>query len=189
MRPIHFVRVGVLGHVGRFVGIDQTIHPRGRRVICRTRRGTEVGEVLSSSVSENRYESADGSLLRAVTVEDDLVLTRMDKNRDAAYHACVGLLSERNINATLMDVEHLFDGEALFFYFLGEVTPQIEEITQSLAATYEAKVQFRQFADAVERGCGADCGTDSAEGCGTGCSNCAIADACKSNDGSSTEAN
>ena len=78
-----------------------------------------------------------------------------------------------------MDVEHLFDGASLYFYFLGEVTSQIEAITRELADAYDSKVQFRQFADAVERGCGPDCGTEAAEGCGTGCSSCAIASACQ----------
>ena len=139
----------------------------------------EVGEVLSFSEAESPSAEHDGKLLRAVTVEDDLLIARLEKNREAAYEACVDLLEQRQLEATLMDVEHLFDGDSLYFYFLGQVTPEIESITQQLANTYDAKVQFREFADAVERGCGPDCGTESAAGCGTGCSTCAIASACK----------
>ena len=71
---------------------------------------------------------------------------------------------------------------SVFTFFLGEVSPQIEILTRELAEAYESKVQFRQFTDAVERGCGPDCGTDAAAGCGTsgGCSTCAIASACGS---------
>ena len=146
----------------------------------RTRRGLEVGEVLSSDNRDNVVEPPDGQLLRAVTVEDDLLLHRLEKNRENAYAACVELLEQRQIEATLMDVEHLFDGSSLYFYFLGNVTSEIESVTRELAETYEAKVQFREFTDAVERGCGPDCGTETAEGCGTGCSSCAVASACKS---------
>lgn len=176
MPATHFVRVGILGHVGRFTAADHQLFDHGRRVICRTARGLEIGEVLSHSENQG---GADGTLLRLVTPEDDLLLARQEKHKEEAFQACVDLLGKRQIPATLMDVEHLFDGASLYFYFLGEVTSQIEAITRELADAYDSKVQFRQFADAVERGCGPDCGTEAAEGCGTGCSSCAIASACQ----------
>jgi cell fate regulator YaaT (PSP1 superfamily) len=179
MVPAHFVRIGVLGHVGRFVAADRTIYAAGKRVICRTRRGLEIGEVMRGRPTSTFTSESDGSLLRAVTVEDDLLVARLEKNRNQAYEACVSLLQVQGLNATLMDVEQLFDGSSLYFYFLGEVTPEIEKITQQLAETYETKVQFREFVDAVERGCGPDCGTEDAAGCGSSCSSCSIASACK----------
>ena len=177
---IHYVRVGVLGHIGRFRAIDGQIHPRGRRVICRTQRGLELGEVLKPAGSDQNPLNTDGSLLRAVTVEDDLLIARIERNRTEAYEECVRRLESEHVEASLVDVEHLFDGQSIYFYFLGKVTPQIESVTADLAEAYETKVQFREFTDAVERGCGPDCGTESAEGCGTGgCSSCAVATACK----------
>ena len=82
-----------------------------------------------------------------------------------------------------MDVEHLFDGQSLYFYFLGEVTPELDAITGELAEIYETKVQFRKFAETLVKGCGPDCGTEDAagNGCGTGgCATCAAASACHS---------
>ena len=75
---IHYVRIGVLGHVGRFSASDGVIHPRGRRVICRTRRGLELGEVLNPATREEQHSALDGNLVRAVTVEDDLLIARME---------------------------------------------------------------------------------------------------------------
>src|SRR4051794_28895219 len=43
----HLVRVGVLGHVGRFTSVDATRFPRGARVVVRTSRGLELGEILA----------------------------------------------------------------------------------------------------------------------------------------------
>jgi hypothetical protein len=89
-------------------------------------------------------------------------------------------LKDRALDAVLIDVEHLFDGQSIYFYFLGEVTPEIEAVTGELAETYETKVRFREFVDAVERGCGPNCGTAEAAGCGpTGCGSCAVASACR----------
>jgi hypothetical protein len=139
-----------------------------------------VGEVLAAVTSPETFDS-DGALLRAVTVEDDLLLARLAQKKDAAYRACVDLLRTHHLSATLMDVEHLFDGRSIYFYFLGEVTPEIEAITNDLAATYDATIQFQQFANLLTEGCGPGCGTEAAtgSGCGTGgCSTCSVATAC-----------
>ena len=78
-----------------------------------------------------------------------------------------------------MDVEHLFDGQSLFFYFLGEIDSEVTVLTESLAEAYEAKVQFRQFTESVTAGCGPDCGTEQAAGCAsTGCSSCSLSSGC-----------
>ncbi len=81
-----------------------------------------------------------------------------------------------------MDVEHLFDGQSLYFYFLGEITSELEELTNDLAGVYETKVQFRQFVETLTDGCGPGCGTEEAagQGCATGeCTSCAVAQACR----------
>lgn len=176
----HFVRIGVLGRVGRFSAVDSALYPRGARVVCRTARGLEVGEVLSTGDSQHSSQS-DGKLLRGMTVEDELLWDRIERNRDTAFEACRRLLDEHGIKQVLMDVEHLFDGQSVYFYFLGEPPANIDELSQTLTDTYEAKVQFRKFTETVTEGCGPGCGTDEAagNGCGTsGCSTCAIASAC-----------
>ncbi len=175
----HFVRFGVLGHVGRFAAEAAERFPRGTRVVCRTRRGLEVGEVLSPLDMAARDE-LHGTLLRRITIEDDLLLARLDRNRSEAFTACESRLRERGIPAVLVDVEHLFDGQSLYFYFLGGESPEITELTSELAEAYEAKAQFRKFTDTLAQGCGPGCGTAEAEnGCGTGaCSTCAVLSAC-----------
>src|SRR5688572_1481848 len=114
----HLVRVGALGRVGRFTSVDAVRYPRGSRVICRTSRGLEVGEVLAPAGDDGNLTTSDGSLLRGMTPEDHLLLARLDKHKDDAYSACQTLLAERQVSAVLMDVEHLFDGRSLYFYFL-----------------------------------------------------------------------
>ena len=42
----HLVRVGALGHVGRFTAVDAVRYPRDSRVVVRTGRGLELGEVF-----------------------------------------------------------------------------------------------------------------------------------------------
>lgn len=181
MPVIHYVRVGILGHIGRFASATQGPIARGHRVICQTSRGLEVGQVLRPDAADPRDSSVDGSLLRRVTVDDDLVLERLERHRSEAYAACVDRLHKRGLNATLVDVEHLFDGKSLYFYFLGDITPEIERLTDELAEIYAARIQFRRFSAALTEGCGAGCGTAAATGCASsGCSHCSLAAACRS---------
>ena len=77
-------------------------------------------------------------------------------------------------------LDEMFDGRTIWFHFLGEVTPEIEQLTAELAQLYEAKVKFRQFTDALVNGCGPNCGTEAAEGGCDSCTTCAVSGACGS---------
>ncbi len=181
MSYFHLVRVGAMGQIGRFASVDAHRFPRRSRVILRTRRGLEIGDVLAPPDDRNDGEAfADGDLLRGVTIQDELLQTRLEKNRQEAYAACSELLAQSGSQAVLVDVEHLFDGQGLFFYFLGEISPELESLTQRLAETYEAKVQFRKFTETLIEGCGPGCGTEEAKGQGgcDSCTSCAVAAAC-----------
>lgn len=175
----HFVRVGVLGQVGRFAAEGGGRFARGNRVVLRTVRGLEVGEILAPA--EEAQTEVDGALLRRITLEDDLILARLEKNKNEALLRCEEALRERGLDVVLIDVEHLFDGKSLFFYFLGDTSPELDAITEELAAAYDSEVQFQKFSDALSIGCGPGCGTAEAEGsgCGSGgCSTCSLASAC-----------
>jgi cell fate regulator YaaT (PSP1 superfamily) len=178
MPRLHLVRVGALGNVGRFHAADATQYPRGSRVVLRTARGLEVGDVLAPPSQLGEGKGPDGTILRGLTVEDDLLLARLAKNRNAAYEACQARIEALRLPVMLMDVEHLFDGQTLVFYFLGQQPPELESLTAELADAYDSQVQFRAFVASALEGCGPGCGTDEAAGCGSCGTGCAIAGAC-----------
>jgi cell fate regulator YaaT (PSP1 superfamily) len=189
MSRYHLIRVGAMGQVGRFAAVDAVCYPRHSRVIVRTRRGLEIGDVLAppddrsdagDEVHDDGSAFADGDLLRGMTIEDELLSARLESNRQEAYEACARLLADHRVRAVLVDVEHLFDGQGLFFYFLGDVPPEVESFTGRLAETYEANVQFRKFTETLIEGCGPGCGTEEAKGQGgcDSCTSCAVASAC-----------
>ena len=169
----HLLKVGLLGAVGRFHSPNRQQYPRNCEVICRTERGLEVATVMCSL--EEDSGPPDGELLRPVTPDDRLIIERLNRFRDRAFHACKSRLAELGQTATLVDVEHLFDGESLYFYFLGPVDEAVHELTHELAETYERKVRFRKFAETLATGCGPGCGTTASK-CGSsgGCSGCAL---------------
>jgi cell fate regulator YaaT (PSP1 superfamily) len=178
----HLIRYGTLGHVGRFAAVDAVRYPRRARVVVRSPRGLEVGEVLAGPEGDvlGPGESS-GQILRRMTVQDDLLEARLQRRRHEAFTACERMLGDAGVDAALVDVEHLFDGQGLFFYFLGDPPPAATEITGRLAETYEAAVEFRKFAETLTEGCGPGCGTEAAKGQGgcDSCTSCAVAAACK----------
>ncbi len=184
MARFFLVRVGAMGNVGRFYAADDGVrYPRSARVVVRTARGLEQGEVLSDA-AEVPLHLADGKLLRRMTVSDEMLQARLQKHRERAYQACAARIAELHLPVVLMDVEQLLDGRNLVFYFLGDPAPELDQITSELADLYDTQVQFRQFAETLAQGCGPGCGTEAAEGagCGSGCgAGCGVAGACGTN--------
>ncbi|MEN1681065.1 MAG: PSP1 C-terminal domain-containing protein [Planctomycetota bacterium] len=183
---MHLVRVGVHGQIGRFRTPDGARHPRAARVVVRTARGLEIGEVLGQSQGgqsqgHSAGSEADGELLRAMTPQDELLAQRLANRAGEAYQACASLLEERGVAAVLTDTELLFDGRGLYFHFLGDPPPEAEQLTAELAEAYEATAEIGRFAQTLEEGCGPGCGTEEAKGQGScdSCVSCALADACK----------
>jgi len=179
----HLIKIGLMGVVGTFDAADFRIYTRDQRVICRTDRGLEVGIVIC----DVDQPATAGDVLRVTGSEDELILDRLERFRDRAYNACNDLLIQRGLSATLVDVEHLFDGESVFFYFLGAIDPRVESLTNELAETYDRKVKFRKFAETLAQGCGPDCGTKES-GCSSGgCGSCALSGGCGSKTDTATQ--
>src|SRR5262245_33995869 len=116
--PNHLVRVGAFAQVGRFTPADAAVFPRGARVIVRTARGLEIGTVLASEAVEGPLLPTNGVLLRGMTIDDELLAARLERNKHQALEACQQKLNERGEGATLIDGETLFDGRGVYFYFL-----------------------------------------------------------------------
>src|SRR5580704_8120144 len=143
----HLVRVGRLGQIGSFTAVDRTCYPRRARVIVRSERGLEVGEVLASpgpigGASMGDPSITGGSILRGMTEADELLALRLERNRQSALAACTARLAVLRLPVALVDVEHSFDGRTLRFYFLGETTAEVEAVVAELAELYEAEVQI-----------------------------------------------
>lgn len=175
----YLVRVGPMGRLGHYRSSGREAYPRLARVLVRSSRGLQVGQVLVPVHGAEPWP-CEGTLLRRLTVEDELLLVRLEQRRHEAFVACVRRLQQLGTRATLLDVELLFDGSALCFYFLGEPPSELEEHLAELAAAYDAQAQIERFAQTLLAGCGPHCGTESAGGCGEACSACAVAAACAS---------
>lgn len=204
----YHVRVGSMGELWHCATADDSEYRRGERVICRTPRGLEIGTVTApggarsttpesldtgpqvvpsagEESSDNPDSSRllrhlDGKILRRTTTEDELLDARLLRYKARAVESCRRDMRQRGLDATLIDVDHLFDGRTLIFYFLGPISDELQGLTDSLSARYEQRVRSKHFAKLLAEGCGPGCGTDAKGGCGTsgGCAVCLAASVC-----------
>ncbi|MEZ6090946.1 MAG: hypothetical protein R3C05_23580 [Pirellulaceae bacterium] len=172
----YLVRLGVWGEISEHRSVDAVRYQRCDRVICKTARGLEIGEV----VCPTEAEAVPGTILRRMTSEDEMLQRRLERYKAKAVQQCRQRLADAGIGTMLLEVEQLFDGRTLLFHFLGDIDPQVEAITEELADAYEQQVRSRHFAKLLSEGCGPECGTKEGGGCSGGCAVCVVAAACQS---------
>lgn len=179
---IVLLRTGPFGVIGRYRCGYRYPLVHGQKVICRTDRGLEIGEFLEFDESAGvAGDPVAGELVREMTEPDRMLEERLNRNRREAIDACQALIESRQLPVVILDAELTFDGRGLYFYFAGEASSELDEVTELLAAAYDAKVGFSEFAETLAQGCGPDCGTAAGAGCqSSGCASCGLKSACKS---------
>ena len=194
----YYVQIGSMGDVFLCRWNESVALPRGCRVICRTARGLEIGIVLADlTCSSNAHQSNDPparpkaasqpagptgqavDIIRRMTVEDQLLDQRLERHKRQAVIDCQQAIEVERHAATLLEVEHLFDGRTLVFHFLGEVSDELQTLIDDLATVYERRARTNHFAKLIAEGCGPGCGTKEGGGCGSGgCAVCVVSSGC-----------
>ncbi len=147
--PQHFVvRYGQMRFLGDFAGLDGHAHPRGERVVVKTDRGTELGEVLcaatdrSAAFIENPHR---GTIERVATDADLEVEARLAERSSQGLEACRAFVAKRRLQMDLVDVEVIFGGERIVFYYLAEKRVDFRELVKDLARTFQTRIEMRQI--------------------------------------------
>tara|TARA_R110002095_G_scaffold94840_3_gene82812 strand:- start:2966 stop:3817 length:852 start_codon:yes stop_codon:yes gene_type:complete len=145
----YIVRYGATRLIGEFTckGIPELA--RNAAVIIKSERGHEWGEVLSPATERVRTFMKGGApagrIIRQVTDDD---YRQRDQNRHeerAEFQGCQELVKEHKLQMQLVDVEHLFGGERVVFYYLAEKRVDFRELVKSLARKYRSRIEMRQI--------------------------------------------
>jgi cell fate regulator YaaT (PSP1 superfamily) len=126
-------------------------------VVCRTERGTEVGQVLACEANGAQRDAA-GAVLRALTASDERQLWDNHARQVQAVELAESLFKRRRITAALVDVELLFDRQQFCFYILGNLGPDLTELAESLREELATNVQFVALEAAESSKCEGSCG-------------------------------
>jgi cell fate regulator YaaT (PSP1 superfamily) len=122
--------------------------PRGSRVIARTPRGLEVGEVLCEATDEVVSKMGDapiGSIQRQVTEQDKSEISKILAASRDEFQKCREIVRELNLPMDLVDVEHLFGGERVVIYYLAEDRIDFRDLVKRLANEFQTRIEMRQI--------------------------------------------
>ncbi len=161
------VRFGLMGLVGEFPYDGESKPGCGSKMVARTPRGTELGEMLTStcpnsgcSKSVSRQEMleyiensggrdypffTEGRILRIATVEDLNAQARLDASRPGMVKAARAMVADLGLPMKIVDAEPILGGERLTFYFASEERVDFRELVRLLAAEHHARIELRQI--------------------------------------------
>jgi cell fate regulator YaaT (PSP1 superfamily) len=141
------VRHGAMRFLGEF-DPDNGAYARGDEVVVRTDRGLELGQVLCPATPEavaSIGEATRGRLVRRLTEQDRAERDKLRERERRELETCGRFVEQRRLQMELVDVEHLFGGERLVFYFLAEKRVDFRELVKDLAREYQTRIEMRQI--------------------------------------------
>ena len=141
------VRHGAMRFLGEFDpdGID---YVRGAEVVVRTERGLELGEILCALNPRALAmipEPTNGRIVRVLSAEDRTNRDRFRELERRELDSCTRFARDRRLQMELVDVEHLFGGERVVFYFLAEKRVDFRELVKDLAREFQTRIEMRQI--------------------------------------------
>ena len=142
----HIVRHGAMRMLGAF-DADTNV-PRLERVIIKTERGLETGEVLCPATPqaiEHLVEPTFGSIIRSMNDDDCHRAESLRELQRKEFDAACKMVAEHKLAMQLIDVEHLFGGERLVFFFLAEKRVDFRELVKTMAREFQTRIELRQI--------------------------------------------
>lgn len=144
----YVVRFGAMRVLGVFSPADDRPYSRGERVIVKTERGLEVGEVLCEATPRALAALSNppkGQILRVMTPEDANELKRIQAHQGQEFRICQECIANLGLEMELVDVEHLFGGERVIVYYLADGRVDFRELVRVLAGEFQTRIEMRQI--------------------------------------------
>ena len=144
----YVVRYGVMRHLAVLSTRGGATFPRGAKVIARTSRGLEVGEVLceaSPGRPDDSEVSTEGQILREMTAEDANEQAHIQASAKVEFDLCRQHVDDLGLQMLMVDIEHLFGGERIIVYYLAEGRIDFRELVRRLAGEFQTRIEMRQI--------------------------------------------
>jgi len=142
-----FAKYGEITHMTTF-RTELVDLKRGERVVLRSERGTDVGVIVHPPFESESPPAglSMGEILRRITSED-LARIRQIEEVDMKTEAkfCEERIVFHNLPMKLVDIEHIFGGEKIIFYFLAEGRVDFRQLVKDLAREYRTRIELKQI--------------------------------------------
>jgi cell fate regulator YaaT (PSP1 superfamily) len=161
------VRFGYLRMVGEFPYKGDSKPGCGSKLVVKTHRGTEIGEMLTStcknsgcSKSVTRKEMLEyiensggrqypfhdrGEVLRIATVDDLNELSRIEQRKNELRIIAKRMVEQEGLAMTIIEAEPMFGQERVVFYFGAEDRVDFRDLVSDLQKEVGTKVELRQI--------------------------------------------
>ena len=146
--PKYIVRYGAMRLLGVFAARGKESLNRGLKVIARTSRGLEAGEVLCEATPDaiEQIKNPDnGQIVREMTEQDENELDHIQLNTRDEFKTCERYVQKLGLDMQLVDVEHIFGGERIVVYYLAEERVDFRELVKQLATEFQTRIEMRQI--------------------------------------------
>ncbi len=144
----YVVRYGAMRALGVLSVRGNDKLTRGNKVVARTDRGLEAGEVLCEA-SDDAIQHLDrpslGQVLRRMTAEDLNEWAHIQAQARDEFETCQRYVTSLGLQMELVDLEHVFGGERIVVYYLSEDRVDFRELVRKLAAEFQTRIEMRQI--------------------------------------------
>ena len=144
----YIVRYGTMRAMGVLSTRGGQTYGRGTKVIARTDRGLEAGEVLCDAEPrsvQQLKDPASGHILREMTSDDANELAHMRAKEQEEFETCKRYVEKLGLPMQLVDIEHIFGGERIVVYYLAESRVDFRELVKKLAQEFQTRIEMRQI--------------------------------------------
>jgi len=151
-------------HLGQFGHNLEQAPPPGDKLVVRTDRGVELGEVVANVGKETSYGCVSeddlekylqangedfpfkrgGKVLRRANPQDVIDHKHLQSSAKDEAAFCKKQISELGLEMKLISVEHLLGGERIIFNFSAENRVDFRELVRRLAREYRTRIEMRQ---------------------------------------------
>ena len=160
------VRYGHMRMMGEFPYDGDTRPGCGAKVVIRTKRGTELAEVVTTtctnggcakSVTRDKLMeyiensggddypfTTEGRVVRIATPEDHQRQSAVEAQRPDYVATCKTLIRELDLPMKLVEVELLMGGEMATFFFMSEQRVDFRGLVKHLAGRFRTRIQMHQ---------------------------------------------
>lgn len=159
------VRFGRMGQMGWFEHNEAHIPKLSTKVVVKTERGLELGEVVGvhnyrggtfraspeqvegyyGNLGINSPVGPGGTFVRFSTHEDIREQEHLVKSEVEEIESCEKHIRQMNLPMRIVDAEHLFGGERIVYYFTSEGRVDFRDLVKTLAREYQTRIELRQI--------------------------------------------
>ncbi len=159
------VRYGKMGGLGWFTHKEKQILKTATRVVIKTERGLELGDIVGphcykgghfrcdrkelEKYYENRsrdYPLAPGGTVVRYATKDDLMEERhLETSAKEELKCCQRFADEMGLPMKIVESEHVFGGERIIMYFTSAGRVDFRDLVKNLAREYQTRIELRQI--------------------------------------------